>query len=68
VAEKNAFEVSKIFDWFAKDFEKASGSVQKFLASKLAKNPAEAEKMRESSVKYLDYDWSLNLASETSGG
>jgi len=65
VSGTKTFEVSKIFDWFAKDFEKGSGTVQAFLASKMAKDPAEAALMRESIVKYVEYDWSLNQASET---
>ncbi len=53
--------LSKIFDWFKKDFEQHSGSVQKYVAQfvndpKLAKE-LNSEQYR---IKFLKYDWSLN--------
>ncbi len=53
--------LSKIFEWYAKDFETAAGStiawVRPYVAS-LAALPAGAKV----DVKYADYDWSLNEA------
>ncbi len=63
--EKNRFEVSKIFDWYGKDFEKKFGSVQNFLAPRMGKTPAEETKMKEAKIDHTDYDWTLN---ETGGG
>jgi hypothetical protein len=58
-AAKNTLYLSKLFDWFAGDFESRSGSVQNFMKPYLdeatfgfwAKSPK---------IKYIHYDWSLN--------
>jgi len=63
-------EVSKIFDWYGKDFEKGHkgyGSVKATMAryaDQLADSPADREAVRSQSaeVSFLDYDWSLNDA------
>ena len=53
--------ISKIFDWFRADFERAAGSVQKYLADYVADPEAAARLARDGfEVRYLDYDWSLN--------
>ncbi|HWM44520.1 MAG TPA: DUF547 domain-containing protein [Burkholderiales bacterium] len=54
-------EVSKIFDWFREDFE----PLERYLAQHaalLAGDPAEQQLIRErkASLRFLDYDWSLN--------
>jgi len=54
--------LSALFDWFGEDFVKRSGSVTDFV---LAYAPADAaafirEHRAELSIRYLDYDWSLN--------
>jgi hypothetical protein len=53
--------LSKIFKWFAEDFEAAAGSVQSYLADYVEDEEAAAI-LREGRFKlrYLDYDWSLN--------
>jgi hypothetical protein len=56
---KNTLYLSKLFDWFAGDFESKSGSVQNFLKPYLeertltfwAKGPK---------IKFIQYDWALN--------
>lgn len=59
----NTASISKIFDWFQADFERAAGSVQKYLASYVADPEAAARLARDGfEVRYLDYDWSLNGA------
>lgn len=58
---KKTIRVSKIFDWFDKDFEKYSGSVPKYIAQFV--NDAELRDVltKESlKVRYLKYDWNLN--------
>ncbi len=45
--------MSRIFEWFAADFEKAAGSVVKFIA-RYRDVPAAPQ------VEYLDYDWTMN--------
>lgn len=53
--------VSKIFDWFKKDFSDHSGSVQKYLAH-YVDNPKLAEELRNENyrIQYLKYDRGLN--------
>lgn len=50
----DAVEISKIFNWFSKDF-KTEGSVVDYL-NKYAKNPISPN----AKVRYKDYDWNLN--------
>lgn len=45
--------LSKIFEWFREDFEKAAGSVREFIR-RYREIPPDAE------LTYLDYDWTLN--------
>lgn len=54
--------VSKIFDWFEEDFEKAAGSVSAYVApfATAADRAFLHEHADDLSVRYLDYDWSLN--------
>ncbi len=66
----DVLEVSKIFDWYKKDFSsgyRGIASVEQFLgkyATLLADKPEDQKAVREGKVKvkYLDYDWSLNDA------
>jgi len=61
-------EVSKIFDWYGKDFEKGHKgftSVKQALsryADLLADRPADRAivKAQQADIAFLDYDWSLN--------
>jgi hypothetical protein len=63
-------EVSKIFDWYKEDFEKANqgtSSVHQFLAryaELLADGASSRSAVRQGNVRihYLDYDWNLNDA------
>jgi len=54
-------ELSRIFKWFAEDFEAAAGGVPAYVAGYLADDRA-ARALRGSrlKVRHLDYDWSLN--------
>ena len=59
--ETKIVHLSKIFDWFKKDFKKHSGSVQKYIAQYV--NDLEIKKALQAdsyTVRYLKYDWSLN--------
>ena len=52
---KNNLEISEIFNWFSKDFMK-NGTIINYL------NTYAAIKISEkASIKYLTYDWSLNI-------
>ena len=69
-AESRRLEVSKIFDWYGKDFEKGHkgfSSVKATLAryaDLLADRPEDraAVKGEKAEVQFLDYDWALNDA------
>ena len=68
--EKRRLEVSKIFDWYGKDFEKGYRgftSVKATLAryaDLLADTPEDRDVVRQqrAEVTFLDYDWGLNDA------
>jgi hypothetical protein len=51
--------LSPIFKWFDEDFERQSGSVLKFVQPFFPKSQ-QAAFSRSLSIKYTDYDWSLN--------
>ncbi len=55
-----ALLLSKIFDWYAADFERSAGSVEKFLAKYLSPEKQRLLQTRQWDIKYLPYDWSLN--------
>lgn len=58
-SEDNTLYLSKLFDWYAGDFESKSGSVLNFIKPYLnAKTLAFLE--RNPKIAYLDYDWALN--------
>ena len=64
-ADSKGLWVSKIFDWYAGDFEKQSGSVAAWLAphaAKLSDDPAVRAGIAAASlrIRYVDYDWALN--------
>lgn len=69
--QSRRLELSRIFDWYGKDFErghKGFASVKGMAAryaDVLAAAPADREAVRAQSadVSFLDYDWSLNDAS-----
>jgi hypothetical protein len=53
--------LSKIFDWFERDFTKAAGSVPQYIARYVA-DPELARELSggEYKIRYLEYDWRLN--------
>ena len=56
---ENTLYLSKIFDWFAGDFESKSGSVLAFIRHYL-KEDAIIFLKRKPKIEYLHYDWALN--------
>jgi hypothetical protein len=65
--EGSTLWASKIFDWYAKDFLPSGGLFQRLTAEKLLEvlgpyPPDEVAnaKGRSLTLKFLDYDWSLN--------
>lgn len=65
---RGVLEVSKIFDWYGKDFAKGfrgARSVETFLSAyavQLSDKPDEQQRIRDAKakLKFLDYDWMLN--------
>ena len=57
----NVANVSKIFKWFAEDFETAAGTVPRYIAS-FVDDEEVATALRDDrlELRYLKYDWSLN--------
>ncbi len=57
---KSEIEISRVFEWFAEDFQKESGSVRAWIARF---RPADKEWLDAPAmvaVKYVEYDWALN--------
>lgn len=54
--KNNRVYLSRIFDWYGEDFAKNEAGILRYLQSYL---PAIAD-MNNPSVRYTDYDWSLN--------
>ena len=66
--QSNKLEISRIFDWYGKDFEKGhkgyasvKGTLARY-AEQLADKPEDraAVKAEKADVVFLDYDWALN--------
>ena len=57
--DKNVLHLSKLFDWFAGDFEYKSGSVLGFLKPYLDEQ-GRAFLDEKPEIKYIHYDWALN--------
>ena len=59
--KKKRANLSKIFDWFKKDFKKHSGSVQKYVANYVNDSELRQALMSEKfRIKHLKYQWTLN--------
>ncbi len=56
---ENTLYLSKLFDWFAGDFDSQSGSVPEFVKPYLAKE-ALTFLERDPKIAYIHYDWALN--------
>jgi hypothetical protein len=67
-ARHDRLEVSRIFDWYGKDFEKGHKGFTSLKATfarcadLLADKPEDRERVREqkADIAFLDYDWGLN--------
>jgi hypothetical protein len=56
---ENTLYLSKLFDWFAGDFESKSGSIMNFIKPYLNQQALEFLD-RNPKISYIHYDWSLN--------
>ena len=54
--------LSRIYDWYRKDFEKAAGSVIRYVARYAPRETAEflVANEKDLKIRYMDYDWRLN--------
>ena len=61
-SKKGVIKLSKIFDWYEKDFVKWGGGINKVLGKY---GPSEAKETikKKADIDYLDYDWNLNDSS-----
>jgi len=50
---------SKLFEWYAGDFEKAEGSVEAYLKKYLEEE--DAAKLDGATIEFSEYDWALNI-------
>ena len=61
--ENRVLYLSKIFEWYAEDFEDTHDSVINFIAEYLPETDAAFLKKEKVQLQYLEYDWSLNVQS-----
>lgn len=60
-AASGALHLSKIFDWYGKDFIDWGGGVKSVIA-KYGPDLAQKAQAKKGEIDYLDYDWGLNEA------
>ena len=58
---KKRLEVSKIFEWFAEDFERDAGSVQAWIQRYAPGEASERKWIAKAKLKYQEYSWKLNV-------
>jgi hypothetical protein len=58
-SSKNVLHLSKLFDWFAGDFEHKSGTVINFIKPYLGERTLAFVKQKPK-IEFLHYDWALN--------
>ena len=61
--ENRMLYLSKIFEWYAEDFEDTHDSVINFIAEYLPETDAAFLEKERVQLQYLEYDWSLNAQS-----
>lgn len=60
-ADTNTLWLSAIFDWYEADFTKPAGTLEKYVQPFLPESSQTAlEQAKDATVKFNDYDWSLN--------
>ena len=60
VIDTSGVYLSKIFDWYGEDFNNLKSYLRRY-SKALADNQTESETLKGNfSIRYLDYDWSLN--------
>jgi hypothetical protein len=59
-SDKGVLYLSKIFNWYEKDFGKDHNQRLLFAGDYLAELQSDLEKGKKIRIQYLQYDWSLN--------
>lgn len=59
---RGVIEVSKVFEWFAEDFQRESGTVRGWIARFRPADAAWLGPEAKVEIKYVEYDWALNDA------
>lgn len=59
-AQKKRVEISKVFEWFAEDFQKEASSATGWIARFRPSDKGWLIARDKPAVTYLEYDWSLN--------
>lgn len=59
---KSTAEVSRIFEWFAEDFQREAGSVRAWIARHRPDDSDWLGAEKKVEVGYVEYDWALNAA------
>ena len=58
--EPHQVRLSKIFEWFAEDFRNNAGSVTAFVRRFVGEENQAMVDLTDSTLRYLDYNWTLN--------
>jgi len=66
-AAENVVHLTKLYTWYAGDFEKTAGSVLKYVAKYRDEIARKLEADEPPGVRYLDYDWQLNSVANQPG-
>ncbi|MBI2921165.1 MAG: VTT domain-containing protein [Planctomycetes bacterium] len=64
-AGEDRVELTRLYDWYAGDFEQAAGSVSRYAARWSPALKGALDSGKSPSVKWLPYDWSLNSTENT---
>jgi hypothetical protein len=62
--DRNLLFISPIFKWYKGDFEKKAGSIIEFIRKYLKEDDIQFldEHSMDIGIKYMKYDWNLNIA------
>jgi hypothetical protein len=63
--EKKEIWLNRCFYWYRKDFEQHSNGILNFIAEHLEASDVKqfiAQQKRQLTLRFMDYDWSLNAA------
>jgi hypothetical protein len=57
----DALQLTSLYDWYGDDFKQVAGSVIEFVAAQRPDLAADLEAGHEPKIRFLSYDWSLNV-------